>query len=554
MRLRLFLPVLALCAACCAVAQAPPGAEQARPAPPETPPEIRAYNQANRIADPAKKIEALEKFERDFPEADQVQQARQAVFSTLIKKFPDETSRIRKQAGKLYGGAARAQKGRVADQIASGLLDAGVLPGDAERYATRGLHALNQRKYLAGQRAGYARRKAKPPAEEDLVKRFQEMRAARLGTLGRAYYKLGNTAKARKLLEESWEADRDQPPVAAALGEIAAAQGQDTKALEYLVAARLSGRGGAEATATLESVYRKINSGSLEGLDFMLDNAYRTRYPNPVGAGRYEPSPNRSDRVVLAEVFTGSGCGPCAGADVAFDAALERYARKDVAVLMYHVHVPRPDPMTNSGTQARFKFYGVRGVPTYAIDGQSIERGGGARDSAKSIYGYFSPAIEADLEAPAEAVLTLDARLTGNTVRVRAAADEIRAKSKDLVLHIALVEKQIRYTGENGIRFHPMVVRAMAGADGPGFALTAPTGFEQIFDLDKVSAALRKHLDEYEAAGHRGEAFQFSEKKDAIDRGNLGVVVFVQDAKTRRVLQAAWVDLGAAKPAPTENE
>jgi hypothetical protein len=148
----------------------------------------------------------------------------------------------------------------------------------------------------------------------------------------------------------------------------------------------------------------------------------------------------------------------------------------------------------------------------------------------------------------------IDAGLNAGTVKVSAAVDNVKSDSKDLKVQILLVEKEIRHLGENGVRFHPMVVRAMAGAEGPGFALTAPTGFEQIFDLDKVSAALRKHLDEYEAKGHRGEAFQFPEKKDAIDRGNLGVVVFVQDAKTRRVLQAAWVDLGAAKPAPTENE
>ena len=64
----------------------------------------------------------------------------------------------------------------------------------------------------------------------------------------------------------------------------------------------------------------------------------------------YHPTEKRSDRLVLAEVFTGAGCPPCVGADLAFDAAMERYSPKDVAVVMYHEHVPRPDPMTNPDT------------------------------------------------------------------------------------------------------------------------------------------------------------------------------------------------------------
>jgi hypothetical protein len=68
---------------------------------------------------------------------------------------------------------------------------------------------------------------------------------------------------------------------------------------------------------------------------------------------------------------------------------------------------------------------------------------------------------------------------------------------------------------------------------------------EQVWDLDQVSAGLKAHLDEYEAKGHRGNAFKFIEKKYQIDRGNLAIVVFVQDAKNKHVLQSAFVDLNA---------
>jgi hypothetical protein len=150
----------------------------------------------------------------------------------------------------------------------------------------------------------------------------------------------------------------------------------------------------------------------------------------------------------------------------------------------------------------------------------------------------------------AEARLSVNASASGNSVNVTAAVDGVISDSKDLKVHVLLLEKELKYSGENGIRFHPMVVRAMGGKDDDGFDLApgAAASFEQAWDLDKVSAGLKAHLDDYEAKGHRGNSFKFSEKKYQIDRGNLGVVVFVQDAKTKHILQAAFVDLNASAP------
>jgi thiol-disulfide isomerase/thioredoxin len=256
---------------------------------------------------------------------------------------------------------------------------------------------------------------------------------------------------------------------------------------------------------------------------------------------------------VLAEVFTGSGCPPCAGADVAFDAAMERYGRKDLAVAMYHVHVPRPDPMTTSETTARAKSYGVTGVPTFAIDGKKT-MGGGSREMAPGVFQRFEKDLETDLETVAEARVKIDAGLNGGTVKVSAVVDNVKSESKDLKVQILLVEKEIRHLGENGVRFHPMVVRAFGGEKGEGYGMEAngKGSFDASFDLEAIGKDIRKQLDEYEAKGHRGEPFQFSAKKDQIDRADLAVVVFVQDDKTKHVLQAGYADLGAhAGTSPT---
>ena len=122
------------------------------------------------------------------------------------------------------------------------------------------------------------------------------------------------------------------------------------------------------------------------------------------------------------------------------------------------------------------------------------------------MFGRINALIEKDLDTPAEAQLKVDAVLNGRVVSVAGVGEGVKTESKDLKLQIALVEKELRYSGENGIRFHPMVVRAMGGKEA---TVSASVPWRRRhswnFDLDKVSAAIKAHLDDYEAKGHRGE-------------------------------------------------
>ena len=132
--------------------------------------------------------------------------------------------------------------------------------------------------------------------------------------------------------------------------------------------------------------------------------------------------------------------------------------------------------------------------------------------------------------------------------------DKVTAASTDLKLQIALTEDELRYTGENGIRFHPMVVRSLAGKDSLGFALASagPTNIQWTFDLKALSDQLKKYLDTYEQQGHRGDTFTFSEKKFQIDPNNLSLVAFVQDMKTKVVLQTVYLKLQPATTASAQ--
>jgi hypothetical protein len=77
--------------------------------------------------------------------------------------------------------------------------------------------------------------------------------------------------------------------------------------------------------------------------------------------------------VALAELLTGAGCIPCIPVDYSFDTMLKEYSRQDVVLLVYHMHAPSNDPLTNHSTESRNKYYDVNSAPTIIIDGQKFE-------------------------------------------------------------------------------------------------------------------------------------------------------------------------------------
>ena len=219
-------------------------------------------------------------------------------------------------------------------------------------------------------------------------------------------------------------------------------------------------------------------------------------------------------------------------------------------MLNYHVHIPLPDPMVNPATLKRREFYSVRSSPSYFFDGDA-DGGGGSADAAKSIFdSKIDPAIEKHLAAPPEARIGLQARSTGSTVKVKATVSKVTSKSDKLRLQIVLAEDTVTYSGENGERFHPMVVRSMAldAKSDQGFALKPGKGgtFEYTFDVAKAVADAKTHLENFETNERKGE-YTFRQKKHEIT-GGLVVVAFVQDEATKKVLQSVYLKPTAAKP------
>jgi tetratricopeptide (TPR) repeat protein len=505
--------------------QGPPPQTPAPPAPtPQStmPPDRKAYMDAAKIKEPDKKIEAMEKLIADFPKSQNLYSAHQAIFETLVKAHPDQKPRILASADKAIESAPEFIRTYICSGLAEKLFEAGIMLDDAERIIKRGL-AL---------------------AEEALAKQKRQQESGYYAMLGRIYVKQGKLKDAETNLKLATELNPQLSSASLGLAELYMKRGVEKLALEAYSTAAVSSKLPADARKQMEALYNKSNPGSPGGLESVLDKKYSQLFPSPVKVEDYKPSAKRTTRTALAEVFTGSGCPPCTAADLAFDAMMERYTRDELTVLMYHLHIPAPDPMTNPSTQARAKFYTIQGVPGYAIDGKQ-SGGGGSRDMTQSFYDRVNPDVEKELETASEAELKLDASMEGSTVKAKASVKNVKSDSANLKLHIVLAEEKLRYTGENGIRFHPMVVRSVAGPEYGGFAVTAKDSqsFDWTFDVNAISAEAKKHLDEYEKAGHRGESFTFSEKKDKIDPENLTVVAFVQDEKTKAVLQSTLLRL-----------
>jgi hypothetical protein len=216
--------------------------------------------------------------------------------------------------------------------------------------------------------------------------------------------------------------------------------------------------------------------------------------------------------------------------------------------------------MTTSGSAGRKTFYDVKGVPTVNVDGALAKLGGGGRDNTASVYADYIKAIDKALETPARATMSVAASLRADFIDVKTTISGIAEDAKGVTLHVVLAERSLRFSGENGIRFHEMVVRAVAGKNGAGIPISvgenrAATLVEpHTFDLAAIRTDIagslsaeiekRRKTESAAASATATPRTYLAEGRPMTDlnRRELVVIAFLQDSQ-KRVLQAARVDV-----------
>ena len=506
-------------AALAAVLAQNPAADQ------ELPPDEKAFLALRTVINSKEKLAAMRKFVADYPDSQRKGLIQQRILLALARSEPSARKTILNQAQLVFAEAQPDERSDAAAEISDDLASYTPYYAEAVRYAKKSLALLPaEAPFTTSLKKVYAEYHAVIPSPEEIHKTFLEARASPLYALGYAYLKEGRIQQAEPLLKASLDASSSDPDAWFAYAQAADKTGRKEEARERYIQAALLGSN--EAHVVLEKGSKPSNDGGATELDAMLDARYAQMFPNPLKAEPYRPDDKRTGRVVLAELFTGASCGPCVAADLAFDTAAERYRRGEVAIIAWHQHIPDPDPLANDGTIARGVFYTLRGTPMWAIDGETTLDGGN-RDDAEP-WRRLEAALEKRLDTPPEAHLSLRINRNGDTIQVDAAPTGVQGDSKDVKLYTVLVEDHVRYVGENGVRYHGMVARAVSETS------------RTVFDLAAVAAENRKQLDDYEK--QKGD-FSFYDKPVKMDSARLGIVSFLQDTRTKKVLQSAYRSL-----------
>lgn len=203
-------------------------------------------------------------------------------------------------------------------------------------------------------------------------------------------------------------------------------------------------------------------------------------------------------RMLLAEGFTSTTCGPCASQNPAFDALLHN--NEDIITsIKYHMNWPGAgnDPMYHhnpTDNSARKNYYSINSVPHVYLNGNYFH--GVPAQISQSMLNTYS-ANTSPLEIQMQHRLSEDQDSVYVTMLIR--ADQ--AVSGNLVAHIAVIEKEIHFAsapGSNGEKDFYNVMKALipskSGTSLPDFEeddyfiVEASWELQNVYEIDQIAA------------------------------------------------------------------
>lgn len=226
-----------------------------------------------------------------------------------------------------------------------------------------------------------------------------------------------------------------------------------------------------------------------------------------------------ADRVVLAEEFTSSTCGPCASFNPGYKQLLDANSANTetgrVTSVKYQMNWPSPgnDPAYNQEAADRRVAYGISGVPDVVYSGSNIPTSQANIDIVKDV--------------PSLANLSAEWSATGNYIQCDATINALGDLGSNVVLHMAMIEKQINHSIQtNGETvFYHVFRKFMDGSSGHSMSnMTAGNTYTH-YANSTISV---------NAAPAQG-SFDFW-----IGTSNMDVIVWLQNTATGEVLQSAY--------------
>lgn len=233
------------------------------------------------------------------------------------------------------------------------------------------------------------------------------------------------------------------------------------------------------------------------------------------------------DRKIMNEVFTSSTCGPCTQGNINYNNVISTKSMH--STIKYQVYWPGTgDPYCTQEVRDRTSFYGINSVPRMEVDGGWD---GNAGSFTAALYDNFQ-------SKPSFVEITGSATLTWkNTVNLSYTINPVAANpSSNLKLHAVIVEgitySNLKSNGEK--QFENVVKKMMTGSTG---TVLAPF----VKDV-KVSKAISYTFNggyRLPADGQLASHIKHATENSVETWNDLSVVVFIQDAITKEVLQSA---------------
>lgn len=290
---------------------------------------------------------------------------------------------------------------------------------------------------------------------------------------------------------------------------------------------------------TLTELWKKKH-GSTEGLDEYLAKSFKDFLKSHVTQEAKDVDLKQGNRVSLIELFTGSACPPCVAADLATGVVEASFPDTKVIVLRYHQHIPAPDPLTNTDSEARFILYNHRGTPSTNLNGLMVPGVAGGVEQVESSYQQILDALIPTMAEKTDVKISLSAEAKDGVIDLKADVTGTENIKEPLRLVAVLAEDELNYAAPNGINVHDMIVRSMLGE---------PTGFAAVDGKLTLSKSLplsefKGRLTDYLSAFEERSGANFTGAPLALD--HLHFVAFVQGEQSKEVFQVASVPVSGS--------